>query len=316
MKLVTFANEGGISVGILVDGTLIDIRRAWPAGPRNMLEILRLGEACMDKLTAIAETSGPRERLALDGVRLLAPVTRPGKVLALAGNYAEHIKEAGHEKGFKLGLSDSPRDTTTPRPFLMPSTAITGDGEVISWPAYSRQVDYELELAIVIGRWCKCVSASESLEFVAGYTVANDVSARSVTFKEGRGQRPWDEFYDWLNGKWADGFCPMGPVLVTADEIADVQNLKMELRVNGQVRQSANTSQMIYGVADVVSFMSHLMTLEPGDVICTGTPSGVGVATGDFLKAGDLIEGQIEGIGKLTNTMGDEPERFYEPLSK
>ena len=110
-----------------------------------------------------------------------------------------------------------------------------------------------------------------------------------MTFKEGRGPRPWDEFYDWLNGKWADGFFPMGPTLVTADEINDVQNLQMTLKVNGEVRQDANTAQMIYPVADIVSFLSHLMTLEPGDVISTGTPSGVGIATGTFLEVGDQI---------------------------
>jgi len=135
-----------------------------------------------------------------------------------------------------------------------------------------------------------------------------------VTFKKARQHRPWDEFYDWLNGKWADGFCPMGPCLVTADEIADVQNLQMVLKVNGEIRQNANTSQMIYAVADIVSFLSHLMTLEPGDVICTGTPSGVGMATGNFLKAGDRIECAIERLGTLTNTLGDRPAAFYEPL--
>ena len=197
----------------------------------------------------------------------------------------------------------------------MPSTVVSGPGDVIPWPAYSREIDYELELAVVIGKKAKCVEAAEALDCVAGYTIANDVSARSVTFKESRGVRPWDEFYDWLNGKWADGFCPMGPCLVTKDEIADVQNLSMTLKVNDQVRQNANTAQMIYPVADIVSFCSHLMTLEPGDVISTGTPSGVAVATGNFLQAGDKIECTIENLGTLTNTLGERPKQFYEPLA-
>jgi 2-keto-4-pentenoate hydratase/2-oxohepta-3-ene-1,7-dioic acid hydratase in catechol pathway len=201
-----------------------------------------------------------------------------------------------------------------PRPFLMPSTAVIGPDEVIPWPVYSEQIDYELELAVVIGRKARCVDAASAPLFIAGYTIANDVSARSVTFAKNRQKRPWDEFYDWLNGKWADGFCPLGPYLVTRDEIANVQNLKMVLKVNGEVRQNANTSQMIYPVADIVSFISHITTLEPGDVICTGTPAGVGVATGNFLKAGDRIECSIEGLGTLTNTLGDRPERFFEPL--
>jgi 2-keto-4-pentenoate hydratase/2-oxohepta-3-ene-1,7-dioic acid hydratase in catechol pathway len=250
----------------------------------------------------------------LDSVKLLAPIPRPGKILALAGNYSEHIKEAALKRGFNLGLSDSPRQTTVPRPFLKPATCVLNPGATIPWPVYSKEIDYELELAVVIGKVAKCVPIDQALQYVGGYTIANDVSARSVTVSKNRQKRPWDEFYDWLNGKWADGFCPMGPYLVTADEIADVQNLKMVLKVNGEVRQDASTSQMIYAVADVVSFLSHIMTLEPGDVICTGTPSGVGVATGNFLKAGDQIECTIEGLGVLTNTLGPRPEQFYEPL--
>ena len=124
----------------------------------------------------------------------------------------------------------------------------------------------------------------------------------------------WDDFYDWLNGKWADGFLPMGPYLLTADEVDDVQNLQLTLKVNGQLRQNANTSQMIYPVPDIISFLSHIMTLEPGDVIATGTPAGVAVVTGDFLKAGDKIECSIEKLGTLVNTLGPEPQNFYEPL--
>jgi len=205
--------------------------------------------------------------------------------------------------------------TTVPRPFLMPPTVVIGPDEQIPWPTYSEQIDYELELAIVIGKETKAVSADSALDYIAGYTIVNDVSARSVTFTKNRAERPWDEFYDWLNGKWADGFLPMGPYLLTCDEVADVQNLDMTLTVDGQVRQKANTSQMIYPVADIVSFLSHIMTLEPGDVIATGTPSGVGLATGDYLQPGARIECTIEKLGTLTNTLSDRPEKFYEPLS-
>lgn len=235
---------------------------------------------------------------------------QPGKAIGLAGNYSEHIKEAG----LQVGLSDSPRQTTVPRPFLMPATVIIGPDETIPWPSYSDEIDYEIELAVVIGKVAKCVSAEQALDCVAGYTIANDVSARSVTFKKARAGRPWDEFYDWLNGKWADGFLPMGPYLATCDEVAEAQNLEMELKVNGKVRQDANTSQMIYPVADIVSFLSNIMTLEPGDIIATGTPAGVALATGNFLKPGDRIECTIENLGTLTNTLGQRPEKFYEPL--
>ena len=182
--------------------------------------------------------------------------------------------------------------------------------EQIPWPVYSEKIDYELELGVVIGKKIKCVNADAALDAVAGYTIVNDVSARNATFAKGRAKRPWDEFYDWLIGKWADGFLPMGPYLVTSDEIADVQNLKMELKVNGETRQKANTGQMIYSVADIVSFLSQIMTLEPGDIIATGTPAGVAMASGKFLNAGDKIEGAIETLGTLTNTLGPQARKI------
>jgi 2-keto-4-pentenoate hydratase/2-oxohepta-3-ene-1,7-dioic acid hydratase in catechol pathway len=309
MKLATYSKEGLVSCAILTDDGLIDIVSVWDGSdpPRSVNEILERGPACLEKL---AEKSAGA-MIPLDSVKFLAPIPRPGKILALAGNYIEHIKEAG----LKLGLSDSPRLTTVPRPFIMPATAVANPGDEIPWPVYSETIDYELELAVVIGRKAKDIEAEQAMEVIAGYTIVNDVSARTVTFKKNRAVRPWDEFYDWLNGKWADGFCPMGPYLLTADEIEDVQNLDMKLTVNGQVRQKANTSQMIHTVAQIVSFLSHLMTLEPGDIIATGTPSGVGLATGNYLKAGDRIEATIDKLGTLANTLGPKPEKFYEPLS-
>ena len=314
MKLLTYSYENTVSCGVLTDRGIVDIPASWKEAnpPAGVLEILERGSPCMNQVRQLA--ASPWRTRSLDSVKLLAPIPRPGKVLALAGNYSEHIKEAALKRGFNLGLSDSARQTTVPRPFLMPSTVVIGPDDVIPWPAYSEQIDYEIELAVVIGRKAKCIDPSRASVFIAGYTIANDVSARSVTFSKNREKRPWDEFYDWLNGKWADGFCPLGPYLVTSDEIANVQNLKMVLKVNGEVRQDANTSQMIYPVADIVSFISHITTLEPGDVICTGTPAGVGVATGNFLNAGDRIECTIEGLGTLTNAFGDRPQRFYEPL--
>jgi 2-keto-4-pentenoate hydratase/2-oxohepta-3-ene-1,7-dioic acid hydratase in catechol pathway len=312
MKLVTYARDKSVSCAILTDAGLIDVQAVWqgPNPPRSVKEILQRGPSCLDKLDDLANSADILTPL--DSVKLLAPIPRPGKVIGLAGNYSEHIKEAG----LSLGLSDSPRKTTVPRPFLMPATVVIGPGEGIPWPAYSEQIDYELELAVIIGKCANRIKADDALEYVAGYTVANDVSARSVTFAKGRAKRPWDEFYDWLNGKWADGFLPMGPYLLTADEIGDVQNLDMELTVNGEIRQKANTSQMIYPVADIVSFLSHIMTLEPGDAIATGTPAGVAMATGRFLQPGDRIECTIENLGTLMNTLGQRPEKFYHPLQK
>jgi len=316
MKLVSFCRDGLVYCGILTGRGIIDVETSWPGSnpPKSILEILQRGQQCIDKLCGIARSA--EIMTPIEQVRLLAPIPKPGKILALAGNYCEHIKEASLERGFKLGLSDAKRQTTVPRPFLKPATTVIGPDDEIPWPAYSEQIDYEIELAVVIGKTAKCIGAEDATDYVAGYTIANDVSARSITFKKGREQRPWDEFYDWLSGKWADGFCPMGPYLVTRDEIGDVRNLDMELTVNGKTRQKANTSQMIYAVADIVSFLSHIMTLEAGDCILTGTPAGVGVATGNFLHPGDKIECKIEHLGELTNRLGARPREFYEPLKQ
>ncbi len=311
MKLITYSRDDDISCGVLTDKGIVNIASVWP-GPNPPATIKNLLERPADQLKQLASLAASTDIFTpLDSVKLLAPIPQPGKLLALAGNYAEHIKEAG----LKLGLSDSPDKKIVPRPFLMPATAVTGHNEIIPWPACSEQVDYEIELAVVIGKTAKNISPGSALDYVAGYCIANDISARSVTFKKNRTDRPWDKFYDWLNGKWSDGFCPLGPYLLTADEIDDPQNLDMQLTVNGHIRQKANTSQMIFPVADIVSFLSHLMTLQPGDIIATGTPSGVAMATGDFLKPGDSIECKIQKLGTLKNTLGPYPPKLYKPIN-
>ena len=304
MKLVTFKENSSVRCGILSDkgivdltGTFQSVKQIITGGRENLKKIQLITE----KITKFTDPSS---------VELLAPIPDPDKILALAGNFTKHIIEAG----LKLGLSASPRKTTVPRSFLKPNTVINHPNSIIPWPAYSKEIDYEIELAVVIGKTAKCVSPKEAKEVIGGYTIANDVSARSVTFKQGREKRPWDEFYDWLGGKWADGFLPLGPCIVTTDEIKNPQNLQLTLKVNGEIRQNANTSEMIFNVYEIVSFLSYLMTLQPGDIIATGTPEGVAMATGNFLKAGDKIECTIEKIGTLTNTLGAKPENFYEPL--
>lgn len=313
MKLMAYKSGCIESVCVLTEKGFVDIPTNWPGPnpPRSIIDILS-----RDVIGAVKGLIEKSDIVTpVENVKLLPPISRPGKLLALAGNYGEHIKEASLKRGFNLGLSDAQKQTTVPRPFLKPATAIIGPDDQIPWPAYSEQIDYELELAVVIGKNAKRVEPKEAIDCVAGYMIANDVSARSVTFKNGRAERPWDDFYDWLAGKWADGFCPMGPCLVTADEIPDVQNLRMELKVNGQTRQKANTNQMIYPVADVVSFLSFIMTLEPGDIILTGTPAGVAVATGRFLQSSDTIECGIEGLGVLKNTLSQKPADFYKPIA-
>jgi len=303
MKVASYIHNESASCGIVTDASVIDI----PANTElhSIQEILATGAYALNTLSALSQSAATR--IPLDTVELLAPLPRPGKILALAGNYKKHLEESKwQDKTF-----DDQATTTNPWPFIMPSTVITGTGTEIRWPVYSEQVDYEIELAIVIGQIIKCVSPERATAAIAGYTIANDISARSVTFTDDRKNRPRDAYFDWLMGKWSDGFMPLGPWLVTADEIGDPQNLDMELKVNGHTRQKSNTSQMIFSVGQIVSFISHLMTLEPGDIIITGTPHGVAMADGNFLSPGDTMECTIEKIGTLTNMLGAKPESFY-----
>ncbi|HWA97767.1 MAG TPA: fumarylacetoacetate hydrolase family protein [Pirellulales bacterium] len=228
-----------------------------------------------------------------DQVQLLVPIPRPNKLFLLAGNYAEHIREHG-------GTS-AERSETFPYVFMKPpTTTLTDPGAPVQIPKVSPQyIDWEIELAVIIGRRVKHIAESQALGAVAGYTIINDISDRKFRPNPNRTKREKDTFFDWMHGKWHDSFCPCGPCVVTTDEIMNPQNLPMKLQLNGQVKQDASTAQQIFPVAAVIEFISNLVTLEPGDMISTGTPSGVGSASGTFLKPGDVLEATIDGIGTL-----------------
>jgi len=235
--------------------------------------------------------------LPLDRVELLVPIPRPNKLFLLAGNYADHIREGG-------GIA-AERAETFPYVFMKPpTTTLTDPGKAIRIPRVSpKHVDWELELAVIIGHSCKGVSETEALNYVAGYTIINDISDRKFRPNPGRKERDRDKFFDWLHGKWHDSFCPCGPCVVTPDEIPDPQRLELKLSVNGKVHQNGSTAQQIFPVAAVIEFISSFVTLEPGDIISTGTPAGVGNTTGTYLKAGDQIEASINGIGTLRSSV-------------
>jgi 2-keto-4-pentenoate hydratase/2-oxohepta-3-ene-1,7-dioic acid hydratase in catechol pathway len=265
MKLVTYLLEDEARAGYIEDETVVD-----------------LGSSLLDLLAdGLEGHDGNGQTHPLSSVRLLAPLQRPGKILACAGNYQEHIKEGGGTAVDKT--------RAIPRLFSKPSTTVIGPDEPLRLPSLSREVDWELELAAVLG----------PRGSIAGYVMLNDVSARTIDWNVDRDVVEWDRFFDWLNGKWFDGFAPMGPWIATPDEIPDPQALHLELRVNDEVMQSASTAQMIFGVDELVEFASRFTTLEPGDVIATGTPAGVGYATRRFLEPGDVMEGAIEGLGIL-----------------
>lgn len=247
----------------------------------------------------VAEASASPEQqnpywLPRSEVRLLPPIARPPKLLLLAGNYAAHIREQG-------GV-DLERSRTFPYVFCKPpSTTLVGDNCPVRLPAISsNSIDHEVELAVVIGRVAKNVSAAEALDCVAGYTIINDLSDRGFHPNPQREERPRDKFFDWLHGKWHEGFCPCGPCLITADGIADPQALHMELAVDGEIRQQGSTAEQIFTVAEVIEFISSWIKLEPGDIISTGTPAGVGDASGRYLAPGQAVVARIEGIGELT----------------
>ena len=305
MKLVTYQYEGRTSVGAVVDDHVVDIPATAPtgsplAGVRDMVSLLELGPDAL--ATADAATRGAHGGGACRGtclaemeVRLLAPVTNPRKVFCLAGNYAEHILEGGGRP--------PEVEKATPLVFMKPpSTVVRGTYDVIPIPPVGQYIDWEGELAVVIGRRCKAVKADQALDVVAGYTCMNDVSERELKIKElpERGER--EGWFDWLNGKWLDGFGPQGPYLVTADEIPDPHSLDLRVRVNGETMQESNTGQMLFHVGDIIEYISAICTLEPGDLISTGTPSGVGHARGIRLKPGDVVEVEVEKIGVLRST--------------
>ena len=242
-----------------------------------------------DMIEFITKTYSPEEipasgpAIPLSEVELAAPVSRPGKVIAIGLNYMDHAKE---------GKAEVP---ASPLVFAKFSSSVTGPYDTVSWSeSITKKVDFEAELAAVIGKETRNCPEEKALESVFGYTCANDVSARDLQFGDGQ----------WVRGKSLDTFCPVGPWIVSADEIEDPQNLQIQSRLNGEVMQYSNTKNMIFPVAFLVSFMSRHFTLFPGDLILTGTPSGVGVfrEPSIYMKDGDEIVVEIEAIGQLKNT--------------
>jgi 2-keto-4-pentenoate hydratase/2-oxohepta-3-ene-1,7-dioic acid hydratase in catechol pathway len=288
---------------------LIDLAAAGWSGPADMLSLLSAGPAMLARLAAYAThltgrlTAGSQTAgvLEMAAVRLLAPVPRPPAFYAVAQNYIEHQKEGN--------TPIIPKEQAVPWFFLKPSTSIIGPDAPIRLPSWlTEQADWECELGVVIGDTCRRVAPEQALRYVAGYTVVNDISARSLKMPAARVVRPRDGFHDWLHGKWFDTFGAIGPTLVTADEVPDPQALPLALRYNGETRQQATTGDMVFTVAELVAFLSQIATLEPGTIIATGTPSGVGRTTGTFLKPGDVLEAEVAGIGLLRNPVvaGDD----------
>lgn len=312
MRLCRYQHNGDVEVALYLDDKIVNINRVaeelniriqnpslnildyLPPEGRNAQAAQRVADA-FSKLPAADQRRLSRP---MKEVQLRVPVTEPKKVILLAGNYAEHIREGGAEA--------PERAETFPNFFWKPpSTTMIATGEAIQIPAVSPEhVDWEIELAVIMGRRCRHVTERDALRHVAGYTICNDVSDRRFQINPKRKPRgPRDPFFDWLHGKWHDTFLPTGPCVLSAADVPDPQKLRVSLKVNGKIMQDGNTGQMIFPCAALISILSTFVTLEPGDMVVTGTPSGVGNARKPpiFLKPQDVVECEIENIGVLRN---------------
>lgn len=284
MKLVTYLDQNDApAVGALVEDRIIDLHATNSSIPNHMRTLLAGGNQVLALVRQAIDSGNAVTAGTLEEIRLLAPVPDPRKVICIGLNYKDHAEESG----LKI--------PTEPVVFNKFPTAVTGHNSPILLPPTSSEVDYEAELVIVIGKPGRDIAKSQAMEHVAGYTAGHDVSARDWQIKKDGKQ--------WLMGKSFDTFAPMGPALVTADEVPNPHNLAIHFRLNGETMQDSTTGQMIFRVEELVAYVSQVCTLETGDVIFTGTPPGVGFARKPpvFLKPGDTCEVEIEKLGVLRN---------------
>lgn len=273
MKLIRMIHNGEVRPGLWKDGLIVDLRTIFPSIP-DIGETF-FSEGWLEKLFSV-NTPG----IALN-VQLTSPIHRPSKIICLGKNYAEHAKEGGFDNPDK------------PLLFCKATSALSGPFDPIVLPQSSGQVDWEVELAVIIGKTCRRISRTHAMAHVAGFAVMNDVSAREAQFGDTQ----------WFRGKSFDTFAPLGPFLVTPDEIGNISNLQLTTRVDGVLMQDGNTSDMIFDIPFLIEYISKDMTLIPGDIISTGTPSGVGIFRDPpvILKAGNVVECSIESIGSIIN---------------
>jgi 2-keto-4-pentenoate hydratase/2-oxohepta-3-ene-1,7-dioic acid hydratase in catechol pathway len=280
LRLVTFTSDGSTRVGALTEGG--DIADLTAAGlPATMIELL-----ATNGIERARSTAATAPVVAAADAQLEAPIPRPGKVLAIGLNYRDHAKESGQPIPQR------------PIVFAKANTCIVGPGHPIYMPRVSRAVDWEAELCFVIGKTARYVKAADAAAYIAGYTIGNDVSVRDWQFHSPT----------WMMGKSFDTHGPLGPAIVTPDEL-DPGNVGVRLYVNNEVKQDSNTSQLIFNPGEIVEYLSAGMTLEPGDVVYTGTPAGVGGSRRppEFLKPGDVVRVEIEGLGTLENPVTEDP---------
>jgi 2,4-didehydro-3-deoxy-L-rhamnonate hydrolase len=278
MKLVRFGQKGNIKPGLWKDGNIVDLREIFPEIPDISETFFREGW-----LEKVAEVKNPGRKIE---TRIASPIHRPSKIICLGKNYAEHAKEGGFENPEK------------PLLFCKTPNALSGPYDPIILPRSSGQVDWEVELAVIIGKEGKWIAKTDAFDYVAGFTVMNDVSGRQAQFSDSQ----------WFRGKSFDSFAPAGPFIVTPDEIDDVNNLRLTAVVDGEIMQDGNTRDMIFDIRTIIENISEDITLIPGDIISTGTPAGVGIFRDPpvVLKPGNVVECRIEQIGAIINNVVEE----------
>lgn len=295
MKFVSIVSSGAARLGVMLDGErVLDLAKAEPnAAFADLISLIEAGDAGLEAARRLASAAPPSAVVKLADVTLQAPIASPRKnVFCVGRNYIEHVEEGYRARGTEVKLPEYPQFFTKPR------TAVVGHGATVPLHAnVTAMLDYEVELAVVIGRGGVNIPIDSALDHIFGFTIINDVTGRDV-------QRRHDQ---WFKGKGLDGTCPMGPWVVERGDVSDPQTLDLSLKVNGEVRQSSNTKHMIFPIARIISELSLGLTLEPGDIIATGTPSGVGYAMTPPrpLKAGDVMTLEIEQIGTLENRVGN-----------
>ena len=287
MKLITYEKDSKSFIGSIDEGGIVAFEND-PSIPKDMLGFLEEGLSSMDKAKSLH--ADKKNRIALSDVILKAPISRPPKIIAIGLNYSDHLEEvkaAGRE-------IDKPE---VPMIFNKQSLSANGPYSEVHDPSVSEMLDFEGELTIVIGKKCRHVAKEDAHKVIAGYTIANDFSVRDWQLR----------VPTFTIGKSFDTHCPFGPAIVTPDEITDPHNLDIKTFVNGEERQSSNTKHLMFNCFDLVEHLSTAFTLEPGDLILTGTPGGVGVVEGKFLKQGDVVKIEIAELGYIENKIIDEP---------
>src|SRR5580698_261307 len=305
-KLGTFAKQGGAAfAAIVLDDDVVDLKSA--RGSKlsatdsidGLLDNWDLNFAALQEIVAALEKKGLPGAVKLGGLRALPPVLRPGKMFYAAQNFQEHVDEM-----LRAGMTPASgpkftgeKSTSEPYLFLKAPSTLAGAYDDIAIPTGLKKIDWEAEIALAIGNAGKRIKTERALEHVAGFMTTNDVSARDLQIRADRpGLRS-----DWLNGKSHDNFAPMGPFLVPRAFVPDAMNLFIRLTINGEVKQNGNTSQFIFTPEEQIEYASNILTLEPGDIFSCGTCGGVGQGTNTFLKAGDVMETEIEGLGRMRN---------------